>query len=96
MELRDGLVDLVRGHHFAAGRIHFQDDGFDPVILLRAVELRLDHVHHVVAGLVHRMVGDDAVHRDDGDFAARVVVFQQAFFEPRADFARNAGGEIAD
>ena len=32
----DGPVDFIRRHHFAAGRIHFQNDGLDVGILFRA------------------------------------------------------------
>jgi len=45
--------------------------------------LRLDHVHHAVAGLVRRAAGDDAVHGDDGDFVASVIVFEDDLVELR-------------
>ena len=54
LNFRNRLVDFVRRHHLAAGGIHFQNHRFDPVILLGPVELGLDHIHHVVARLVHR------------------------------------------
>ena len=95
LKFREQFVDLIRRHDFAARRIHLQDDGFDAGIVLRAVQLRLDHVHHAVARRVGFVAGDDAVHLDDGDFGARVVVFQHAFLQLRADVASGAGFEAA-
>ena len=83
----DGVVNLIRRQHFAAGGIHFQDDGLHALVVAGAVELGLDHVHHVVAAAVKLVAGDDAVHGDDGDFVLRPVVFQNKFVQLWAGLA---------
>ena len=90
----DGLVNIVGRQHFAAGRIYFQDDGLHVLVITGAVELRLNHVHQIVARLVIVMAGNNSVHGDDGDFILRRIVFQKAFLQFGSDFARAGGFEI--
>ena len=84
LKFRDRAGNIVRRQHFAARRIHFQDDCLDLAVFLGAFELRLDHVHHAVTGLVNFATGDDAINVHDGDPGRRAVVFEQHFFQPRA------------
>ena len=44
LKFPDGLGDLVRSQHFAAGRIHLEDHRLDIVILVARVQFLLDHV----------------------------------------------------
>src|ERR1043166_9531794 len=78
-------IDFIGSENLAAGRIHFQYDSFDMVILLGAFELRLDHVRQIVSALVHDPAGNNAADLDDGDFVHCVMVFGDNFFELWSD-----------
>ena len=59
-----------------------------------AIQLRFDDVHLIIAVVVIIVAGNNAIHRDDGDFILRIVVLQNTFFQLRPDFARAGSFEI--
>ena len=65
------------------------------MVILGAIQLRLDDVDQVVAGLVHRLAADDAVHGDHGNFARRIVVLEQEFVQIGTHVARNPVAQAA-
>ena len=64
------------------------------MVVARAVELRLDDVHLIVAVVVVFVAGNNSIHRDHRDFILRIVILQKTFFQLRPDLARARGFEI--
>src|SRR6185437_12204992 len=95
LKILDGVADFIGGENFAAGGIDFQNDGFDAAVVLSAVQLRLDDIHHAVTVLIHRAAADDSVHVDDTDFGRGIVVFQDGFIQARPDVTGAGHGRAA-
>src|SRR5258708_3182356 len=76
-------IDFIRSEDFAAGRIDFEDDGFDLVIVLGALQLGFDNIDQIIAASISDAAGDNSLDIDDGDFVGSFIIFDDDFFQSR-------------
>ena len=84
LKISDRAVNLVRGQHLAARRIHPQNDGLYRVVLARPAQLVGNQVHQAAAAAVPRFAGNDPGDVQKGDLVLRMVVLICHLFQMRA------------
>ena len=78
--LGHGPVNLIRSHHFTAGRIDSQDDGFDPFVFHRLVQLVFDGGNNALVARHAVGSANDAGEVNDRNFVPRTGIALDVFF----------------
>src|SRR4029077_437831 len=94
-----GVVNHIRGRYFPAGRIDFQNNTLDPIVIARLLQSHAEIVHHVVAGGPGNGTADQTAHDDDHNAIgnAASAALHDYFAEPcQRLFANHAGADAPE
>src|SRR5207237_5026575 len=94
-----GVVNHIRGGYFTAGRIDFQNNTLDPIVIARLLQSHAQIIHHVVAGGSGNGATNQTAHDNDhntiGDAASATLHHYFAEFCQRL-FAGDARTDAAE
>src|SRR5947207_1052362 len=94
-----GVVNHIRGRYFTTGRIDFQNNTLDPIVIARLLQSHAQIVNHVVAGGPGNGTADQTAHDDDryaiGNAASAPLHYYLAEFCQRL-FPDHAGTDMPE